>query len=129
MASDMESSYGIYKNGELAKIVAINMHGYNTTVDGAGVDPLPNPDPRPSRSFEFSVPSSWAGKEVGVQWLMANGSDAITGVTFDGWSYNYELDNGKPVKLDNVTTGDTLKAGEVLKVLVPDSSAALLSLL
>lgn len=129
MASDMESSYGIYKNGELAKIVAINMHGYNTTIDGAGTQPLPDPDPRPARSFEFTVPSSWVGKEVGVQWLMANGSDAITGVTFDGWSYNYELDNGKPVKLDNVTTGDTLKAGEVLKVSVPDSSAALLTLL
>lgn len=51
---------------------------------------------------------------------------SITGVTFDEWSYNWELDNGKPVRLDNVTTGETFRSKQgVITVMVPDSSAAL----
>ena len=39
---------------------------------------------------------------------MANGGDAISGVTLDGYGYNHELDNGKPVLLNNVTRGETV---------------------
>ena len=58
---------------------------------------------------------------------MANGSDAITGITFDGYSYNYELDAGRPVLLRNVTRGETaiVKNG-LVKVDVPASSAVIL---
>jgi hypothetical protein len=60
---------------------------------------------------------------------MANGSDAVTGATFDGYSYNYELDNGKPVLLKNITRGESVKVSRKgdLTVDVPDSSAVLLS--
>lgn len=125
----MESGYGVYKNGQLDKVIVLNMHSYNTTKDGAGVDPLPNPEKRPVRTFAFDVPEHWNGKQVSLQRLMANGSDAITGVTFDGWSYSYELDQGRPVKLTNVTTGETARVdGGVVEVGVPDSSALLFSL-
>lgn len=108
--------------------MVINMHGYNTTKDGAGTDPLPNPPRRVSRDFSF-VAQSLKGVSVRVQRLMANGSDAITGVTFDGWSYNWELDNGKPVRLHNVTVGEVVKSKDgVVTLRVPDSSAALLHL-
>ncbi|KAJ4147158.1 hypothetical protein LMH87_001703 [Akanthomyces muscarius] len=127
LASDTEAAYAIYEGGRLRRLLAINMHGYNTTVDGAGVDPLPKPPPRSSRSYSFRIGGS--GGDVGVQRLMANGSDAITGITFDGWSYNYELDNGKPVRQRNVTTGERLRvSGGVVTVQVPDSSAALLNI-
>ena len=61
---------------------------------------------------------------------MANGSDAISGITFDGYSYNYELDEGKPVRLNNVTYGEKINVGKngMLKVDVPWSSAAIVSL-
>lgn len=109
--------------------MVINMHGYNTTKDGAGTDPLPNPPKRVSREFSFVAQQLKKDISVRVQRLMANGSDAITGVTFDGWSYNWELDNGKPVRLNNVTTGETLKSKNgVITVKVPDSSAVLLHL-
>ncbi|KAJ3499396.1 hypothetical protein NLG97_g376 [Lecanicillium saksenae] len=114
---------------KLARILVINMHGYNTTVDGAGLDPLPNPAARKSRAYSFHVGAQVAeGGTVRIQRLMANGSDAITGITFDGWSYNWELDAGRPVRLHNVTTGEmaTVKDGRVT-VHLPDSSAALLS--
>lgn len=130
LSSDMEAAYAIYVEGHLKRLVAINMHGYNTTVDGAGVAPLENPEPRPHRAFSFLVgDGNSADVHAGVRRLMANGSDAITGITFDGWSYNYELDNGRPVKLSNVTTGETLESNKgVLTVLVPDSSAAILDI-
>ncbi|KAJ6440584.1 gamma-glutamyltranspeptidase [Purpureocillium lavendulum] len=129
MSSDAEAAYAIYDNGSLQKLMVINMHGYNTTKDGAGVDPLPSAAPRPKRSFSFAVKGLRRDAPVRVQRLMANGSDAITGVTFDGWSYNMELDNGRPVKMHNVTTGEVVKASRgVVTVQVPDSSAALLHL-
>ncbi|EJP64443.1 Glycoside hydrolase, catalytic core [Beauveria bassiana ARSEF 2860] len=125
LVSDAEAAYAIYEGGRLRRVLAINMRGYNTTKDGAGVNPLPAPKPRPSRPFFFAV--GHVDRLATVQRLMANGSDAITGITYDGWSYNYELDNGKPVRLRNVTTGETLKvSGGVVTVHVPDSSAALL---
>lgn len=114
---------------KLARILVMNMRGYNTTVDGAGIEPLPNPPTRPSKMYSFDVGSSaHDGQVVRVQRLMANGSDAITGITFDGWSYNWELDNGNPVRLHNVTVGETavVEHGQVT-VEVPDSSAALIS--
>ncbi|EGR49630.1 glycoside hydrolase family 79 [Trichoderma reesei QM6a] len=114
--------------GHLARITVLNMRGYNTTVDGQGLEPVPSPPPRPSQKYTFAVSGVRNGARVGVQRLLANGSDAITGITFDGWSYNYELDKGKPVRLHNVTVGETavVRNGQVT-VDVPDSSAVLLS--
>lgn len=129
VSSDMEAAYAIYVGGKLRRVMALNMHGYNTTKDGAGTEPLPNPETRPARPFSFLLSDLADHADIGVQRLMANGSDAITGITFDGWSYNYELDNGKPVKLDNVTTGETVKPNKgVVSIQVPDSSAVLLNI-
>jgi len=60
---------------------------------------------------------------------MANGSDALSGVTFDGYSYNWELDNGKPVLLQNVTRGETVRVGQggQMTVEVPSSSAVIIN--
>jgi hypothetical protein len=60
---------------------------------------------------------------------MANGSNAITGITWDGYSYNYELDGGKPVRLHNVTVGETARVSNdgVVAIDVPYSSAVILN--
>ena len=65
-----------------------------------------------------------------VQRLMANGSDALTGITWDGYSYNHDLDNGNPVRLTNVTRGEcvTVKKDGSVGLSVPWSSVAVLSL-
>ncbi|KAK8132786.1 glycoside hydrolase family 79 protein [Apiospora kogelbergensis] len=64
-----------------------------------------------------------------IQRLYANGSDAITGITWDGWSYNYELDEGRPVRLANVTVGETVQVTNgTLNITVPDSQAVLVTL-
>ena len=62
--------------------------------------------------------------------MIANGSDALTGITWGGKSYAVELDEGKGVKMGNVTQGECVqvdKRGGV-KVDVPWSSAAIVSL-
>lgn len=130
LSSDVrEAAYAAHSSsGQLARVAVINMHAYNTTVDGAGLEPLPSPARRASRRYTFAVEGVADGQTVRVQRLLANGSDAITGITHDGWSYNWDLDRGKPVRLHNVTVGETtrVRKGEV-SVTVPDSSAVLLT--
>ncbi|PKK52485.1 hypothetical protein CI102_3198 [Trichoderma harzianum] len=133
LASAYEAAYAAHYSsgllkGHLARLTVLNMRGYNTTVDGEGLESVPNPPPRPSQTYTFAVSGARNGAHVGVQRLLANGSDAITGITFDGWSYNYELAKGKPVRLHNVTVGETavVRNGQVT-VEVPDSSAVLLN--
>ncbi len=126
---EREAAYAVYADDKLARILIINMNGYNTTVDGTGLGVVAQPLPRGSRNYTFALDSSRDTVKVGVQRLMANGSDAISGITWDGWSYNYELDKGRPVRLANVTVGETLAVHNgVVTVTVPDSSAALLNI-
>lgn len=138
------SAYAAYHSSNLTRLILINLQSYNTTASGEGLAPLPPSSltPRPSVTFNFTLPAAYllkdGGKEkqVVVKRLMANGSDAITGITWDGWSYNWELDEGRPVRLANVTrtseserawvgegTSDGGKAG--LGVVVEAGSAAL----
>ena len=114
-------------NQKLARVMIINMRSYNTTKGGEGIEPVPNPPQRPLSTYEFEAPGVPDGRKVTVHRLYANGSDAITGITYDGVSYNHELNNGKPVQLKNVTIGETVKVKSgVVTVDVQDSSAALL---
>lgn len=121
---DTEAAYAAYVNGGLARIAVINLVEFNytgSTTTGSSQ--------RPNASYVFQVPSSAAGTTVSVQRLIANGSDAITGVTWDGLSYNYELNNGKPVRLANITAGETVSVSRdgTVSIEVPYSSAALLT--
>jgi hypothetical protein len=121
-----ESAYASYASGKLAKLVVVNMREYNYTVNGTSK--IPNPVKRPQLRYTFKLPSYCASTgEVMVQRLMANGSDAISGISFGGYSYNYELDLGRPVKLKNITASERLLAKKnMVSVVVPDSSAVIL---
>lgn len=125
LENDEESAYAAYNDGTLRRIAVINMREYNYTVNGTSS--IPNPVPRPSHAYTFQIPSDYS--RVTLRRLAANGSDAITGITWDGWSYNWELQQGKPVRLHNVTVGETMrvKRGNIT-VEVPDSSAVILDL-
>ena len=122
LSESTESAYATYTDGKISKALLINMQAYNTTED------YTDSYPRPVFDYQVSVPASCEGSTVGLQRLLANGSDAITGVTFDGISYNYDLDNGRPVILYNVTRGETVTvSGGVANVTVPASSAVILN--
>lgn len=120
-----QAAYASFVRGELAKVTLINLQDYNTTVENE----YRSTSPRRSKDFALKIPSSCNSESATLQRLLANGSDAVTGVTFDGYSYNHELDNGKPVLLGNVTHAERIKVGlhGVVNVEVPDSSAVLLS--
>jgi hypothetical protein len=123
LESEFEAAYAAYVDEKLARIAVINMRAYNYTVNGTSS--VLNPVNRPSQEYSFEVPE---GSEVEVKRLYANGSDAISGITWDGWSYNWELDHGKPVILHNVTVGECLRAqGGMLNLTVEDSTAVILN--
>jgi hypothetical protein len=124
LESSFEAAYAAYVDGKLARIAVINMREYNYTVNGTSS--VLNSVKRPSHEYTFQVPEECG--EVGVQRLYANGSDAISGITWDGWSYNWELDHGKPVRLSNMTVGEKVRAeGGTVKVAVQDSTAVILN--
>lgn len=122
-----DTAYGAYVDGTLSRIMVVNMRAYNYTLNGAGDLSTRNPAPRKAHTYAFGVAGFRDGREALVRKLHANGSDAITGITWDGLSYNYELDLGRPVRLRNVTTGErvTVRRG-VVEVDVLDSEAVVL---
>ncbi|KAH6672192.1 glycoside hydrolase family 79 protein [Halenospora varia] len=125
LENEREAAYAAYVNAKLARVTIINMQQYNYTINGTSS--VLNPVKRPSKEYSFTAPEG-CGETVTIQRLYANGSDAISGITWDGTSYNWELDNGKPVKLHNVTVGETAKVerGQI-KVDVQDSTAVILN--
>ena len=134
LPSDGEAAYAAYTGQgttkSLRRVLVLNMQSYNTTVDGAGLVPLAGAAAAARGSKTYSFGGLPAGAQVAIQRLMANGSDAITGITWDGWSYNYELDGGRPVRQANVTVGEAVVVGTdgSVNVTVPDSSAAILTI-
>ncbi|KAF2200027.1 hypothetical protein GQ43DRAFT_441953 [Delitschia confertaspora ATCC 74209] len=123
-----EAAYAVYKGEVLRRVVVVNMVQYNTSSTNPSTSTSTTAT-RGEETYTFSLPPSCAGRGV-VQRLMANGSDAVTGITFNGYSYNYELDNGKPVLLGNVTRDEAVpvKRDGELEVRVPWSSAAVVQL-
>jgi hypothetical protein len=122
LPDEQESAYAAYVGGKLDRVIVINMMEYNHTEGNKYF----NHYPRPIERYYFQLPTAVSGKAA-VQRLLANGSDAITGCTFDAYSYNYELEEGKPVLLYNVTRGETVFVTNdgKMSVDVPRSSAAI----
>ncbi|KAG9564011.1 glycoside hydrolase family 79 protein, partial [Aureobasidium melanogenum] len=122
-SSQNTSFYTAHINSTLSRILIVDLHTYNTTANNYTTE-----FPRPIVEHEFMLPKGCTGGEV--QRLMANGSDAVTGITWDAKSYAYELDHGKGVRLSNVTCSEKVEADGkgVVKVQVPWSSAAIINL-
>lgn len=126
LPDERESAYVAYVQDRIVSLIVINMESYNSTPSTR----FAPEHTRPEVIYTFDLPPAYAGRKVDLQRLLASGSDAISGITFDGYSYNYELDNGKPVLLTNVTRGETATVGQdgLLCVDVPLSSAVILRL-
>ncbi|KAF2090616.1 glycoside hydrolase family 79 protein [Saccharata proteae CBS 121410] len=96
-----EAAYGVYGNATLKRLAVVNMREWNYSTTADTTTATTN-STRPTNDYWFSVPLSCNGTAV-VQRLMANGSDAVTGVTFNGRSFDWELEQGMPVLLRNMT--------------------------
>lgn len=122
------SAYAAYINDRLERIALIQMQAYNSSDDDAN-----DTGGRPSETFTFQLGggqdlSTLQG--IDVLRLTASGSNVVSGVTFDGYSYSHDLDDGRPYLLPDVPRGEVVQAtsnGEVVLDL-PWSSAAVLIL-
>lgn len=119
LARETEAAYAAYVDGRLARVAVVNLQEYNST---AASD-------RPTAKYQFQLPEI-SGRSLSLQRLWANGSDAISGISWDGWSYNYELKGGAPVRLHNVTVDETVAvdAQGVVEVELAWASGAILNL-
>lgn len=125
-SAETDAAYAAYVNGHLSRIAVVNMQQFNYTDEETGA--TSQLSERRSTKYSFRIPQGSASS-LSVQRLMANGSDAITGITWDGWSYNYELDNGKPVRQLNATVGESVAVKKgVVEIELPYSSGAVLNL-
>lgn len=122
LAGETRAAYAAYVGDRLSKVLLVDLNEYNATAGNNLTDSYARP------VAEYNILAQGLGHgTVSLQRLMANGSDAITGITFDGYSYNYELDAGRPVLLNNVTRGETAAVRNgFVKVNVPASSAVIL---
>lgn len=101
-SSANNSFYTAHVDNTLTRLLIVDLHTYNTTANNYTTS-----FPRPVESHTFQLPACCRGGAV--HRLVANGSDAVTGITWDGDSYNYELAEGKPVRQGNVTCGERVK--------------------
>ena len=129
---ELEAAYATYANGStLARIAVVNMHAYNATNNSAaGGSGSSNGSDRGSRSYTFSFPDGGnvkEGQSVGVQRLRAAGSDVATNVTWDGWSYDFGLKRGLPVKVGSQDKETLSVSGGAVTVQVEDSGAVVLN--
>jgi hypothetical protein len=117
------SFYTAHIDNTLTRILIIDLHTYNTTIQN-----YTTPFPRPIQTHQFIVPQGC--KSGTVARLMANGSDAVSGITWEGKSYAYELAEGKGVRMGNVTQGECVDVDEKggFSVDVAWSSAVVVSL-
>lgn len=117
LSEDTESAYAIYDGDVLARLVTLNME-----VSWS------NATSRPSKEYAYRVPSHF--RTARVQRFMGAGADARTNLTLGGVSYDYELDGGRPIVVDEKATEEKLSIDNgVVKVDVPASSGVLLTLL
>ena len=129
-------AYASYVNGQLARIAVLQMNDYNSSTGTfTQADGSVGTGARPTQSFTFQIPGAKyasGGQKVKVQRLIAEGSDAVSGTTFGGVSYDYGLGRGKPVVVKSVTNGVQMvqvASGGMLQIEVPFSSAAIVELL
>ena len=111
------SGYGVYENGQLRRVVVLNMKEWRSDSGTA----------RPSSSFSVNVPRGVQGAKV--ERLTAPGAEVLSGVTFGGVSYDYDLKEGKPVVVDAGAAKEAVvgKKG-VLSVVLNDSEGVVLHL-
>ncbi|KAF4855866.1 Beta-glucuronidase [Colletotrichum siamense] len=122
-----ESAYGIYHSGKLAKVAILNMAEYNFTASGNATETELNKAKRSNHNFSINLDSSFNGKTATVRRLIAPGADSITGITWDGYTFNYDVDNGKAVRVSNVTVGEEVAiSGGKATLSIADSSAVVL---
>jgi hypothetical protein len=92
--SDFYSAYAAYENGRLARVILLNLHEWNPP-SGSNQD-----EASAAPSTRFTLSTGQRGiKYATVELLTAPGALSETNITVAGLSYDYDLAEGKPVRV------------------------------
>jgi hypothetical protein len=102
--SPLESAYSASVGGTIERLAVLNMREFTSTTGGT----------RPSQTYTFSVP---AGSTWYLQRLTAAGADVTSGVTYNGYAYNYSS-LGLPSRVSGITTNQVATASSSGKLTI-----------
>ncbi|KAF1984509.1 glycoside hydrolase family 79 protein [Aulographum hederae CBS 113979] len=103
--NDTDAAYAVYSAGKLVRIMVINLLDYSPSSNSSSPAPA-----RPKTRYNLALPKSCAGIGI-VNRLTASGSQAVTGVTWNGMSFNWEIEGGKGKILGNTTRNEWIAVG------------------
>lgn len=95
--SDYYSAYAAYESGDLSRLAILNLHTWdppNSTSTTAGIEAIAG---RPSTTFNFGVLPGYTAATVEL--MTAAGATSNTSITVGGMSYDYDLAQGKGVRV------------------------------
>jgi hypothetical protein len=112
---DVDSGYGAYVDHQLERIALLNLREYNSN----------STTPRGNQEYTVTVQPSQAWV---VQRLTASSALDVTGVTYNGYAYEYSS-LGKPVRASGTSTNEEVIADGHgnLHVTVADSEAVIIT--
>ena len=126
MDGAVDAGYAAHVAGRTARLALINLREYNYSA-------LAGPTAsrwRPVHRYSLLLPADCRRGSATVHMLMGNGSNVLGGASFDGYSYDYGLEQGRGVRVDVALNGQVLRpdAQGTLVLDLPNSSAAVLTL-
>jgi Glycosyl hydrolase family 79 C-terminal beta domain len=105
------AAYSIYQDGTLASIVLINSNPANVSESD-----------KPSLTFDLTLDTQFAGKDLYLAFLTNDGADARHGTTFNGVSYEQNGD-GTATTVDDQQQTVTVNDDGTVSIAVRDSQA------
>lgn len=118
---DRVSAYVFYDNGgkKLSRVIILNMREWNSTTAGA----------RPELEVSLAVPAGANGARV--ERLAAAGAEVTTGITYAGTSYDYDIDQGRPVIVNEAASKEIVwvdRSAKTISIGIQDSEGVVLHL-
>lgn len=93
--SDFYSAYAAYEDGRLARVVLLNLHEWNPPSNSQA-----EAEAEAAPSTTFALGTSRGGiKYATIELMTAPGALSETNITVAGISYDYDLAEGKPVRV------------------------------
>lgn len=97
LSSDFYSAYAAYEDGRPARVVLLNLHEWSPPSNGQA-DAEAEAEAAPSTTFTLSTGQGGI-KYATVEVMTAPGALSESNITVAGISYDYDLAEGKPVRV------------------------------
>jgi hypothetical protein len=121
--------YAAYVHTQLARVMLINLAPSSASLSqDKGATYTPQAPTRPSTPFTLKAPTACQGPAT-ISRLWAPGHDSTSGVSWDGFSYEANMGQGRPAIIQGRARGETAAVGTDggVKVEVENASAVMLT--